>query len=497
MTQIPEEHPENSIVAEPVTLGVLARLAGPDELVEAARQMREKGYTKLEAFSPFPVPGIDEALAAPKPILPWVVFCAGFTGMLVALGLQFYTNSVEGAWAFSGYDYHISGKPSFSLPANIPVTFELIILFSAFTSFLGMLAFNGLPRLYNPMFRSAQFLSATNDGFFLFADARDPQFDAGAISNAMATVGATGMETITDDPTPALVPGWFHAIGGTVAVLALVPIAYIAMARGDNSDAPRWQMWIDMDFQPKAKTQVLMKNDIFADGRTMRLPVDGTVARGTLYEDPRLYYGVEPDADSGEVFFLQEETGPPEPADPPQPAELDPQPAELDKTAGDATAKGDATADPPTQESTGDNNTGDNNTEENAEPEPNWVTKFPMKVDKAMMDRGQERFNIHCAACHGLAGYGDGLVAQRALTLEQATWVQPSNIHQDYIRAQPPGKLYNTITNGIRKMPAYREHISLEDRWAIVLYVKALQESQWADKSVLSDEELKQMPLTQ
>ncbi len=488
MTQIPEEQtPESAIVPDPVTLGVLARLAGPDELVKAARQMREKGYTKLEAFSPFPVLGIDEALAAPKPILPWVVFCAGFTGMLVALGLQFYTNSVEGAWAFSGYDYHISGKPSFSLPANIPVTFELIILFSAFTSFLGMLAFNGLPRLYNPMFRSKQFLSATNDGFFLYADASDPKFNPTATAEAMATVGASGMETITEDPTPAHVPGWFHVIGATTAVVALVPIAYIAMARGDNSDAPRWQLWIDMDFQPKAKTQVLMKNDIFADGRTMRLPVEGTVARGTLYEDPRLYYGVEPDAESGEVLFLQQEGGPPEPAEPPtQPEAGEQEPAagsSEDSPEIETPAEGEGTAEEPA--------------EEPATPEPNWVTKFPMKVDMDMMTRGQERFKIHCSACHGLGGNGDGLVAQRALSLEQPTWVQPSNLHQDFIREYPVGKLYNTVTNGKGKMAGYREHIALEDRWAIVLYIKALQESQWADSSVLSEEELREMPSPQ
>jgi len=335
------------------------------------------------------------------------------------------------------------------------------------------------------MFRSQQFLSATNDGFFLYADASDPKFNPTATADAMAAVGASGMETITEDPTPAHVPGWFHVIGATTAVLALVPIAYIAMARGDNSDAPRWQLWIDMDFQPKAKTQVLMKSDIFADGRTMRLPVDGTVARGTLYEDPRLYYGVEPESETDEVLYLQAGTGPPEPADPP----AKPESGEGEQAEGDSSAED--------TEGSADGGAGEAPAEEPAEPEPNWVTKFPMKVDTKMMERGRERYKIHCSACHGLGGYGDGLVAQRAISLEQPTWVQPSNLHQDFIREYPVGKLYNTVTNGKGKMPGYREHIALEDRWAIVLYIKALQESQWADKSVLSEEQLKQMPSPQ
>jgi hypothetical protein len=72
--------------------------------------------------------------------------------------------------------------------------------------------------------------------------------------------------------------------------------------------------------------------------------------------------------------------------------------------------------------------------------------------------------------------------------------VQPSNIHQDYIRAQAPGKLYNTVSNGIRKMPGYREHIALEDRWAIVLYIKALQKSQYADAELLNEAQRSQLP---
>ena len=103
-----------------------------------------------------------------------------------------------------------------------------------------------------------------------------------------------------------------------------------------------------------------------------------------------------------------------------------------------------------------------------------------------LMRRGQERFNIYCAACHGLGGYGDGMVARRAAEMQQsgantaAGWVAPTNYHTDEIRGRPVGNLYNTITNGIRTMPAYDKQIPVPDRWAIVAYVKALQRSQHA-----------------
>jgi mono/diheme cytochrome c family protein len=97
-----------------------------------------------------------------------------------------------------------------------------------------------------------------------------------------------------------------------------------------------------------------------------------------------------------------------------------------------------------------------------------------------MLRRGQERYDIYCSPCHGLAGYGDGMVAMRAEGLQEGTWTPPSSIHTELVRSRAPGHLYNTITNGIRNMPAYGPQISVEDRWAIVAYVEALQRSQAA-----------------
>lgn len=107
-----------------------------------------------------------------------------------------------------------------------------------------------------------------------------------------------------------------------------------------------------------------------------------------------------------------------------------------------------------------------------------WVEVIPVKVDGGLLRRGRERFDIYCSPCHGLAGYGDGMVAKRADELLEGTWTPPSSLHTDLVRGRADGHLFNTISNGIRNMPAYGPQIPVGDRWAIVAYVRALQRSQ-------------------
>lgn len=110
-----------------------------------------------------------------------------------------------------------------------------------------------------------------------------------------------------------------------------------------------------------------------------------------------------------------------------------------------------------------------------------------------LMKRGQQRFNIYCSTCHGLEGYGDGLVSRRAAQLEQPTWVKPLSLHDEPVQQQPVGKLFRTITHGIRKMPGYGSQVSPADRWAIVLYIKALQRAKNASASDVPASELEKL----
>jgi mono/diheme cytochrome c family protein len=199
-----------------------------------------------------------------------------------------------------------------------------------------------------------------------------------------------------------MLPRWITFTLISLAVLSLLPLALVARARQSRSEQPRIHLVPDMDNQGKYKSQ--KSSPLFADGRTMRMPVPNTVAREELRADAGLFAGTEADG--------------------------------------------------------------------------RFVDSFPVPVTMPLIQRGQERYNIYCFPCHGLSGYGNGPVAKRADQLAEGTWVPPSSLHDPLVRSRPLGHLFNTISNGIRNMPSYGGQIPVEDRWAIVAYVKALQKSQ-------------------
>ncbi|MDX9752746.1 MAG: cytochrome c [bacterium] len=116
------------------------------------------------------------------------------------------------------------------------------------------------------------------------------------------------------------------------------------------------------------------------------------------------------------------------------------------------------------------------------ESQDNWITTYPVEVQVTVpfIQRGQKKYQIFCATCHGVSGQGNGMTAQRADRLAEGTWTPPPSFHTDILRTTPVGSLYDTITHGIRKMPAYGPQIEPMDRWAIVTYIRALQRSQHA-----------------
>ncbi len=150
--------------------GLLAEFDTPTELVNAANKIREAGYKKTDAFSPFPLHEIDEALGIKRSILPFLVLAGGVIGLLTGLGLTYFVHV---------YDYPIivGGRPFFSLPSFIPPSFELTILFAAFTAVFGMILLNGLPQPYHPVFNVPRFALATREKFFLLIERRDEKFD--------------------------------------------------------------------------------------------------------------------------------------------------------------------------------------------------------------------------------------------------------------------------------------------------------------------------------
>lgn len=464
---------------EPKRLGLLAQFAGPDELIAAAEKVTDAGYKNVEAYAPFAVIGIDEALKAGKTVLPWIVFCMGLSGCLIGITMQCYMNGMEGSWWLAGYEFLVSGKPFFSIPAFIPVTFELTILLSAFGAFFGMLALNKLPRLFSPLLRSDRFADVTTDGFFLFVQADDAKYAEAETEALLTSVGATGVEPINEVVQGQMVPAWIHLTGAAVATAALLVPLYLWMASSTTTSLPRITLFKDMEHQAKFQAQQPTPASIFKDGRSMRKPIEGTIARGRSFEDVEFYFGEKPESTlvnrsgRGDLRFASYN------GDGRVKAQLVAEGDDADDEAADGPA--DATGEPAPAP---------------GEPvEKDWVTDFPgaFKVTKETMDRGQQQFNIYCAACHGLTGDGNGLVTQRAMGLQQGTWTQPTSLHADAVAIQPVGRIFNTISNGIRKMPGYKEQITAEDRWAIVLYLKALQRSQKATTEDFPADKLREL----
>src|SRR5688500_15281997 len=173
--------------------GVLAEFESPGALVKAARKVHEAGYTQFDAYSPFPVHGIDEAMGIKRTILPLLVFGGGFAGLVGGVLLQWYLNSYN--WPFS-----VSGKPVWPLPANIPIAFETTILLSVLTTFFGMWILNKLPQVWHPLFRLERFAKVTDDGFMLGIEAKDARFDLTATTRLLQDAGALEVETAYLDP---------------------------------------------------------------------------------------------------------------------------------------------------------------------------------------------------------------------------------------------------------------------------------------------------------
>lgn len=168
---------------------VMGEFSDPHDLVHAGRKIREMGYTKIDAMSPFPVHGIDAAIGLPYSKLGWFVVCVGLFGTANAIGLQWWCGT-------QNYPLVIGGKPLFDFSFSIPIAFELTILFSAFASVIGMFAMNGLPRLYHPSSNYQLAHRATDDRFILVVEADDPKFNPQITVEHLKSVGAGTVEVV-------------------------------------------------------------------------------------------------------------------------------------------------------------------------------------------------------------------------------------------------------------------------------------------------------------
>ncbi len=402
---------EKPLATETPLYGLIAEYDNPTALVHAARKVRDAGFRRWDTFTPFPIHGIEKDMGIRMTRLPWLVLGFALTGMAVATYFQYWTNSVDYRWI-------ISGKPFWSWPANVPIIFEMTILFSAFAAIGGMLFLNNLPLPAHPLDLKERFRRVTDDKFFLVIEASDPKFDERDTRGLLAATNPVVLDDVledrvTSDKVPA--PLIYSLI--ILGAISMIPFAFIAQARASKTREGRIHAVWDMDFSPAYKAQE--GNPLFGDQRAMRPAPEGTVALGQLKDDDHLFAG---------------------------------------KVGGE------------------------------------WASTYPesLALNEATMERGKQQFGIYCTPCHGQLGDGNGIVNLRAAKLKQG-WVPPSDLHQTYIKEQPAGQIFGAITNGVRNMPAYGPQISAEDRWAIVLYLRALQKSQSASVNDLTDAERAQL----
>lgn len=174
----------HAVSDEPTLYGVLGEFSDADHLLDAAHKVREAGYVRTDAYAPMPVHGLAEALGAKQTRLPYLVLMGGIIGGLAGYGLCYYCSVIA-------YPMNIGGRPVHSWPAFIPVTFETTILGAAISAVLGMLALNGLPTPYHPLFNVPEFSLASQNRFFICIEAKDKKFDEAAASEFLRSIGAT------------------------------------------------------------------------------------------------------------------------------------------------------------------------------------------------------------------------------------------------------------------------------------------------------------------
>ncbi len=171
--------------------GLMAEYPTAKALAEAVRAIRRTGYTKVEAYTPFPVEEVIEAVDPPRSKVPAIVLAGGILGGLSGFYLQYWIN-------VSDYPLDIGGRPFNSWVAFIPPTFETTVLFAGIAALVGMLAVNGLPRPYHPVFNVARFRFASRDGYFLVVESDDPKFDPKGVRDALAATAAEGIHEVED-----------------------------------------------------------------------------------------------------------------------------------------------------------------------------------------------------------------------------------------------------------------------------------------------------------
>ncbi|MEI7812608.1 MAG: quinol:electron acceptor oxidoreductase subunit ActD [Ignavibacteria bacterium] len=361
----------------------------PDEIIKAAEAAADAGYTKYDINTSYPVHGMSNAMRIKPSSLSYIALVFGLSGAALALLAMWYISS-------SSYPLIIGGKPYFSLPAFIPIIFEITVLLASVMTVVSMLAiFFKFPNNSHPLHDTRYMKMVSSDKFGISIQASDPLFDEKKVNRFLVILGAQLITKIYFDEDELNVKnnvfepkfiGFLAMVFLAVAGLTYFTLNYLMFMPPFN--------W--MANQPKLNPQ--HKTVLFADGFGMRLPVEGSVARGF---EPYLYKGNQASASKNLINPL-----------------------------------------------------------------------LPVKENLSM---GRMKFDIFCSPCHGYFAKGDSRL--------RGQFPNPPSLHSEKVRNFRDGDIYHIITEGQNVMPSYAKQISREERWAVILYVRALQRSQNAKET--------------
>ncbi|MGE5679764.1 MAG: quinol:electron acceptor oxidoreductase subunit ActD [Bacillota bacterium] len=361
----------------------------PDQIILAAEEAEKAGYTKYDINTSYPVHGMSTAMNIGPSKLSYIALVFGLSGTTLALLLMWYVSSWD-------YPMVIGGKPYFSLPAFIPITFELTVLLASIMTVVSMLfIFFKLPNNSHPLHDTAYMKMVSSDKFGISIQANDPLFDEEKVKEFLTKLDAKHITSIYYDNEelntrntvfePKFI-GFQIFVFFAIAGLTYFTLNYILFWPPFNF------MWEQHKLNPQKRSE------LFTDGYGMRPPVQGTVARGYF---PYLYSGNQPAASKYMVN--------------------------------------------------------------------------PLLPTKEVLSLGQQRFDTFCSPCHGYTGKGDSRL--------RGQFPNPPSLHSEKVRNYQDGDIYHIITEGQNIMPSYAKQITREERWAIILYLRALQRSQNAKET--------------
>jgi mono/diheme cytochrome c family protein len=366
---------------------LIGTFATQHDLLDATRAARHRGFPILDAYTPYPVHGLDEAMGLRPSRLGGFCFVCGVVGVVSALALQHWTMAID-------WPINVGGRPFNSWPAFVPVAFELLVLCAGFGV---VFAFLGVSRLYPGKRAAIAGARVSNDQFVLVIEASGEATNAEAVFALFRTHGAVAVDTCENGMTNPQTAFPMRALNAALLVL-LGAGAILNWTLSSDHGRP------NMEFMPEMTRAI--SHESYGDhpglpkSMVLQSPPDGTIARGQL---PLHYQATPKDAER----------------------------------AGEELTN-------------------------------------PFKLgDNRWQPRGAVVYANYCALCHGAGGAGDGPVSQRGVP-------PPPSLRADKARSMKDGQLFHIITYGQTNMASYAAQISPEDRWAVILHVRQLQDAKGA-----------------